>query len=86
MDRELNSAQNVLLAYFNFLLSFFKKFCFLSMATRKNGFLDLPLLYLSRMMSYRVETFCGSGRYIKESEQKKDLRSHYRNWNYRGKG
>jgi hypothetical protein len=37
-------------------------------------------------MSYGAEIFCGSGRYIKECEKKKDPRSHYRNWNYREKG
>ncbi len=68
MDRELNSAQNVLFVYFIFLLSFLQKSRFLSMTHRKNGFLDLPLLYLGRMMSYQAEIYCGSRRHIKECE------------------
>ena len=44
MDRELNSAQNVLLVYFNFLLSFFKKSRFLSMTHRKKWIFGLATL------------------------------------------
>ncbi len=44
MDRELNSAQNVLFVYFIFLLSFLQKSRFLSMTYRKKWIFGLAAL------------------------------------------